>query len=313
MEPAPFHADLPEGPEGGAAVWATTEDDLRIRIGHWPGAGEGAAPGTIFLFPGRSEYIEKYGKAARVFTALGWHLLAVDWRGQGLADRMLDDPMVGHVARFSDYQRDVAELIAFAEARDLPRPWMLIGHSMGGCIALRTVSERDCFAAVAFSAPMWGINIAPALRPLSRTVPWIAERLGFGGRYAPTTGGESYLLSQPFDDNVLTTDRAMWEYMKRHVSDVPRFRLGGPSLTWLAEALAETRMLVAAPRPKMPAHVSVGALEKIVDAEAIATVAAAWPGATREVIPGAEHELMMEREEVRAGFFARADALFRAA
>ncbi|MEM9973569.1 MAG: alpha/beta hydrolase [Pseudomonadota bacterium] len=313
MEPAPFHSDLAEGPAGGAAVWATTKDGLRIRIGYWPTEDNGGNAGTIFLFPGRSEYIEKYGHVARDLSGRGWHLVTVDWRGQGLADRMLDDPMVGHVARFSDYQRDVAELIAFATARDLPQPWMLIGHSMGGCIALRTISERDCFAAVAFSAPMWGINIAPALRSLSRTVPRIAERLGFGGRYAPTTGGDSYLLSQPFDDNVLTTDRAMWNYMKRQVSEVPRFRLGGPSLTWLAEALSETRMLVAAPRPKMPAHVSVGALEKIVDAEAIGTVATAWLGTTHEVVAGAEHELMMERREVREGFLARADALFRSA
>ena len=58
--PAPFHADLAEGPAGGHALWVNTSDGVRIRIGLWP-AGE---KGTVLLLPGRTEYIEKYGRAA---------------------------------------------------------------------------------------------------------------------------------------------------------------------------------------------------------------------------------------------------------
>ena len=75
--PAPFHADIAQGPEGGAAHWLTTSDGLRIRAGHWRppqagSAGHGTAPaGTIFLFPGRTEYIEKYGPFAKDMVARG--------------------------------------------------------------------------------------------------------------------------------------------------------------------------------------------------------------------------------------------------
>ena len=35
MEEAPFFEDVADGPPGGAAHWLTTEDGLRIRVGHW--------------------------------------------------------------------------------------------------------------------------------------------------------------------------------------------------------------------------------------------------------------------------------------
>jgi len=60
MERAPFFADIDDGPEGGAAWWLTADDGLRIRLGVW---SKEAAKGTVLLFPGRTEYIEKYGRA----------------------------------------------------------------------------------------------------------------------------------------------------------------------------------------------------------------------------------------------------------
>ena len=111
-DPAPFHADVARGPRAGHALWARTSDGVRIRLGIWP---EGRK-GTVLLFPGRTEYIEKYGTVAAALQDLGYATLAVDWRGQGLADRALPDRMSGHVADFADYQRDVACMLEAARA-----------------------------------------------------------------------------------------------------------------------------------------------------------------------------------------------------
>ena len=110
--PAPFHADLADGPPGGRAVWLRTADEVRIRAGLWRGGDKG----TVFLLPGRTEYIEKYGRAAGDLVARGWSVLTVDWRGQGLADRALADPMAGHVHDFAQYQRDLDAVLALAAA-----------------------------------------------------------------------------------------------------------------------------------------------------------------------------------------------------
>ena len=81
MEPAPFLSDIAEGPEGGRAYWLRAADETRIRVGVWP---EGPK-GTILMFPGRTEYIEKYGRVAAEFAARGYGMVAVDWRGCGVA------------------------------------------------------------------------------------------------------------------------------------------------------------------------------------------------------------------------------------
>ncbi|MFN4172311.1 MAG: alpha/beta hydrolase, partial [Pseudorhodobacter sp.] len=163
-DPAPFHADLAEGPEGGHAVWLRAADGVRIRLGLWPAGPKG----RVLIFPGRTEYVEKYGPFASDLARAGYGAAAIDWRGQGLADRLAPDPMLGHVGRFSDYQRDMAAVLAHLEATDGEAPRFLLAHSMGGCIGLRALTDgRDggmAVRAAAFSAPMWGIHFSPGMR-----------------------------------------------------------------------------------------------------------------------------------------------------
>jgi len=129
METAPFFEDIAFGPAGGAAHWLTTDDGARIRVGHWPFAD---AKGTVLMFPGRTEYIEKYGDAAREMQAHGYASVAIDWRGQGIADRFLPERRLGHVGTFADYQKDVRAVMDHVRALGLPEPYYLVAHSMGG-------------------------------------------------------------------------------------------------------------------------------------------------------------------------------------
>ena len=299
--PAPYHADLAEGPEGGKACWLLADDGVKIRAGLWPGG----SAGTVFVLPGRCEYIEKYGRLALDILARGMTALAVDWRGQGLSERLLKNPDIGHVRHFRDYQADVRALIGWAEARGLPKPWYMLAHSMGGAIGLRALIRTPVFAAAAFSAPMWGIFITPRLKHLSYTLPVVAKTVGLGGTRAPTTNTADYFLHAPFEGNFLTTDRNQWDRMQRQARAHDRFRLGGPSLIWLGEALAETRALQKAELPRIPAHVSIGTEEKIVETAAVERIALRWESATYTVVEGAEHELLMERPEIRTAFLDR--------
>ena len=105
--------------------------------------------------------------------------------GQGLADRLLADRRVGHVGRFTDYQMDVAAMVKAARALDLPQPYYLLAHSMGGCIGLRALMEDLPVAACAFTGPMWGIQMASTTRPAAWALSWSSARLGFGHHLAP--------------------------------------------------------------------------------------------------------------------------------
>jgi lysophospholipase len=310
MQPAPLHADIARGPEGGRAFWLTAADGVRLRLGVWPGPA--GAKGTVFLLPGRTEYIEKYGPAAADLAQRGYAMLAVDWRGQGLADRLLDDPVKGHVVNFTDYQLDMAAVCQAAEALELPRPWVILGHSMGGAIGLRALMGAHPFAACAFSAPMWGIGLPALVHPFGARIARALNDTAFALRYAPGTGPQTYVFRDPFLDNKLTTDPGMWAFMVDQLAQAPALMLSGPSLRWVTEGILECAALAALPAPDLPCYTALGGLERIVDIPAVERQIARWPKARLDRIASAQHEVMMETAATRAHFYDACAALFDA-
>lgn len=306
METAPFFGDVTTSPPGGVCAWLKTRDGVRIRAAYWRAGNKG----TVLLFPGRTEYIEKYGPAAVEFAARGYAMASIDWRGQGIADRLLADPAPGHILTFDDYQRDADALTDWLRAERLPEPWYLVGHSMGGCIGLRSLHNGIKVKAVAFSAPMWGIKMQSAMRPVAWALGTAAPRVGLGGRLTPSTSRTTYVAEAPYEDNLLTRDAEMYAFMQRQVTAHPELAIGGPTLQWLGQALIETRRLMAMPAPDYPCLTVLGVSERIVHIEAIKRGMAAWPGAEFVLVPDAEHEIMMERPPVRQMFYDRAAALF---
>lgn len=309
MENAPYFSDVADGPAGAQTLWVHTRDWVRLRIGVFAGGHKG----TVLLFPGRTEYVEKYGPAARELLARGYSSVVIDWRGQGLSDRVASDPIIGHVAHFTDFQHDVAALLAAMPALDLPRPWHLLGHSMGGAIALRAVIEGLQVNSVVFTAPMWGIRIQPILRPIAWLLGITSRRLGLSERITPFTYPESYVLRAPFADNMLTTDETMYRFLQTQLSAHPELALGGPSLSWLYEALQEVRWLRDQPAPDLPAITFLGSNERIVDPAPIVARMANWPGGRVEMVAGAEHEVLMESAATQARIFDTLAAHFHAA
>ncbi|GHE00774.1 hydrolase [Defluviimonas sp. 20V17] len=306
--PAPFHAAVAGGPAPEHCLWLTADDGVRLRAGYWT-AGD---RGTVLLLPGRSEYVEKYAGAAAELAARGYATVATDWRGQGLADRLLPDRDTGHVGRFMDYQRDLRAVLNSLPALGLEGPHYLLAHSMGGAIGLRALHQGLAVRAALFSAPMWGIAMPRGMRPLAWGLSYALRHLGLGARYTPGGGPATYVLDAPFEDNQLTTDPEMYAMMQAQVRAHPELALGSPSMRWLNEALRECRQLRRLPPPPLPMQTFLGSNERIVSAAAVEALAARWPGGRLERVPGAEHEIMMEQPATRARFFDAAADLFGA-
>jgi len=309
MQNAPLYDDVAEGPAGGRAWWLTAADGVRIRAAVW---NAGAPKGTVLLLPGRTEYIEKYGRAAGDLAQRGYATVSLDFRGQGLADRALPDVMSGHVQDFAEFQRDMDAVVGLIDQLSLPGPRYLLSHSMGGCIALRSLTRGLRVQAAAFSSPMWGISMAAWMRPVAQALARASSWFNLAHKYAPGTGGKTYVLDAPFEANVLTSDPDMWAYMQRQVAAHPDLALGGPSMGWLRAALAECQALSVLNSPAYPAVCALGLAEKVVDTAPIHLRMARWPGGRLDLYPGAEHEVMMETPKAQAQFFDAADALFQA-
>ena len=307
---APYYEDMADAPDGGACYWVPAGDDVTLRVGFWPLEN---ARGTVLMFPGRTEYIEKYGVTATGLARMGLASAAIDWRGQGLADRVHPDRDAGHVNRFSDYQRDVQAFVDAARALGLPEPYHLLAHSMGGAIGLRALMQDLPVQTASFSAPMWDIALSGALRATAWAVSWAAEQTGLSNLYAPSKSGACYVAKEPFEGNLLTTDPEMFARMRRHVQAVPDLCLGGPSLRWLREALSECKTLAKMPSPDVPCATFLGGNERIVHKGAIRKRMAHWPKVQLTEIPGAEHEILIERIETRENVLAAMEQLITGA
>lgn len=309
MEQAPLFNGVSGGPEGGAAHWLTTSDGVRIRAGHWPCEN---AKGTILLFPGRTEYVEKYGRTAKSFVERGFACVAIDWRGQGLADRLHPNPALGHVDDYKHYQRDVAAVMAHVAKLDLPKPYFLIGHSMGGPIALRAIIEGLDVKACGFSAPFWGVHASSPLLAYAWTVTTLAHLFGFTSRIVPGQFEETYVLRVPFEGNSLTTDPDAFDILQSMARAHPEMALGGPTLAWLSTALRETRELAKKPSPDLDCVTYVSTGEAIVDMGRIQRRMAKWPRGKLHILEGARHEMLMDKPEYRDTMINGYTALFEA-
>ena len=308
MDKAPVFPKVAEGPQDVNAYWTTADDGLKIRVAHWPSPH--AAMGTIFIFQGRTENIEKYGKAVAEFQNVGYDAFALDWRGQGLSDRLTDDRMLGHVRRYTDYQKDVAAFLEAAQDLDLPKPWFLFGHSLGACIGLRALLEGLPVSACVFSAPLWDINLPPLQRLGAWPLSWAAQTFGKGTAYAPGTKGESYVLTTEFDENRLTHDPEMYRYYQSVSENLEDQQVGGPSLQWLFQTLVETRRLSKARSPDIPCLTFCGAEDSIVAIPAVRERMGKWHNGQLDLVPNARHDVLYETSDIRDRVFGAIAAHF---
>jgi len=80
---------------------------VRLRFARWEPT-RGPHRGTICLFQGRTEYIEKYFEVVADLRRRGFAVATLDWRGQGGSERLLGNPRKGHVRSFADFDRDLS-------------------------------------------------------------------------------------------------------------------------------------------------------------------------------------------------------------
>ena len=122
-------------PEDVVTGMLKTPDGVRLRFARW--APPPGRKGTVCLFPGRAEFIEKYFETVRDLRARGFAVAALDWRGQGGSQRQLRNPRKGYVRSFADYDIDLATFMHEVVLPDCPPPVFALAHSMGATVLIR--------------------------------------------------------------------------------------------------------------------------------------------------------------------------------
>ena len=110
-----------------------TPDGVSLHLRQW--APEQPARGTVLLVHGLGEHIGRYAHVAAHLNADGWHVLGYDQRGHGASGGAR-----GGLPRWDSLLCDLGQVVEAVRA-ELPRPLVLVGHSMGGLVAGRFVAE----------------------------------------------------------------------------------------------------------------------------------------------------------------------------
>lgn len=307
--PAPILHEIPgnAAPSGAIVEMVTAADGRRLRTARWP-AITGQAKGTICLFQGRSEFIEKYFEVIADLRARGFAVATLDWRGQGGSDRLMPDHRRGHVDDFSDYRLDVDVFMRRVALSDCPPPFFALAHSMGAAVLFDMLSDRplwfERFVAV---GPMIGL---PDLAPGSRLLALALRGLGMGRWKVPFMSLRAVQLS-PFAGNPVTLDPARYGRAADVIRAAPRLGIGAPTVGWVDEAFRVMERLGDpdfGQRWRTPTLIVAAGVDRVVSTEAAEAFGRSLRVTRTITIPGALHELMNERDQVRDLFFAAFDA-----
>jgi lysophospholipase len=295
-------------PDGVVTGTLKTRDGVELRFARWdPPPGR---KGTVCLFQGRAEFIEKYFETVRDLRARGFAVATLDWRGQGGSERALSNPRKGHVRGFAQYQIDLESFIHEVVLPDCPPPVFALAHSMGASILLRAArAGHQWFERMVLLAPMIAL---PGMRrsTFTRTTVRMLRLMGLGSVYVP--GGEAAVLQQrPFIGNLLTSDPVRYARNVAVLEAAPELAIGRPTVAW-ADSAFKAMLEFSEPgypaRIRQPVLIIAAGFDAIVSTPAIDEFSARLRAGSHLIVPGARHELLMEQDRYRSQVFAAFDA-----
>ena len=305
---ASFLNNVFKWPQAANTNYKETTDGIRVRTSFW---AANDPVGTVFVFPGRADYIEKYGGLANFCLSNNLNVIAIDWRGQGLSERLLDDKNIGHIEDFKNYQNDVEVIIKEAKDASLVKPWIIFAHSMGGLIGLRTLHDNPVFKKVVFTSPMWGIQMPPILKSGASIIMSLISLIGKMDTYAPTTSPETRILNEEYEFNKLTSDIRNFKLLRQQLIQHPDLQIGGPSSAWVSAALDEIEFQIGKEPPITPALCFLGEKEEIIDNLAVREFCKNWDSCDLISIPDAKHDLLMEKKMILHSLFEKLEKFIK--
>ncbi len=277
-----------------------TSENVRIRYGFHRQTGE--PRGTVVLLNGRAEFIEKYAEPIEKLGDRRFDVYTLDWRGQGLSDRLLPDRRKGHVKSFRHYIRDLREIMAEKILFRAAPPIIILAHSMGGHIALRLIHDfPDMADLLVLTAPMIDINTGPIPR-------WVIRFLiKFGRENAFAPGSGDYVPEeQQFEGNKLSSDPRRFRDHVNAVLKNPDLAIGGVTYGWLRAAFQSIDILNSpgyAREITVPVLLACAELDRIVSIDAQKRFCSDIPECRFCLVRGSRHEILKEADAVQSIFW----------
>jgi lysophospholipase len=297
-------------PLGASSGYIEIRKGLRLRFASWQPVLR-ARRGTVCIFPGRAEFIEKYFEVVGELRRRGFAVAILDWRGQGGSSRLTRNPLKGHINDFAEYEEDLSHFMKAVVLPDCPAPYFALGHSMSAMVLFNAATKRGSwFTRMVMTAPMIRIAGLPMPEGMCRRLTDGLTMFGFGKRAVPGSQ-ERFRQDQAFEGNTLTSDRERFLRNLSVLQAAPELAIEAPTIGWLKAALEAIHRVdndKFAPRIRVPVLMLAASDDQIVVSKAIEALAIRLRAGSQIVLRGARHEILQERDPIREQFWAAFDA-----
>ena len=299
-------------PSGAVTGAFAGYDGAPLRYARWD-ATRSPRRGTVCLFHGRAEFIEKYFETIADLRRRGFAVATLDWRGQGRSFRALADRRKSHIDDFAEYDKDLLRFMKDVVLPDCPPPYIALAHSMGGNILLRAAAAPGSwFSHMVLTAPMIAFADEKVGYPqaVARAYSETFARLGFASSFV-LKGSSVPVELGPFEGNELTADRERYGRTRAVIEAAPDLGLGAPTIGWLRaayRACAHVGAPAFADSVRVPVLMLAAGNDTIVSTRAIEEMGVRLKIGSHLLLPGALHEILQETDQVRQRFWAAFDA-----
>jgi lysophospholipase len=295
-------------PKGAVVGTVTTDDDVQLRYARFP-PNRSPVRGTVAILHGRTEFIEKYFEVINDLRRRGFAVVTFDSRGQGGSGRLLGNPRKGHVRDFADHVNDFEAVMQEVILPDSPPPYYVLAHSTGAAVALLSAERlRTQIDRMVLTAPLLALSLGRP-RKIAQFTGFLMH-FGLGEAFSPGSGATT-MQTQPFGANLLTSDPARYQRTLAIADADPEIGVGGATIGWVNAAM---RACVRMAEPEFAETVPMPVLIVLAGADTVVSNLAAEEFCRRVKtaahlrIPGARHEILMERDQLRDQFWVAFDA-----
>jgi acylglycerol lipase len=228
---------------------------------------------VVVAIHGFATHAAPYGAFFRRLNQVGARVTAFDCRGHGRSSGRR-----GFVKRFSEFHDDLDLVIAHARAEAPSLPFVLLGHSHGGTIALDAVlSGRVKPDGLVLGAPWIALFMKPAA--------WKLKMAGLMSRVWPSFAPGNDIKAEDISSNPQVIEDFLKDPLIHHVA----------AARWYTEVLAaQARIRASASQLAVPTLLLSVGTDRIVDNAALDALATTSSFIQRKHYEGLYHELFLE-------------------
>ena len=221
---------------------------------------EGEAKAAVVIAHGVSEHGGRYRYVVERLVPDGFAVYAIDHRGHGRSDGS-----GAQIDRMAHVVSDLDQLVDLARAEHPGAKLFLLGHSMGGCIAITyAIVHQPKLDGLALSAPLAALDAAPLpLRVIAKGLSVLAPGAGvFQVDSSAVSRDPAEVKAYVEEDPLVHTGKLPARTVQELSDTVGRFEADVPKLTLPLVVMVGTEDALVPPSAGKMVHDRAGSTDK---------------------------------------------------